>query len=57
MHAPTLETRERVTLAELDAQLADCLPARELMGAPGGYGKSCCGPLISIRLCLAIGLL
>lgn len=57
MHAPTLETRDRVTLAELDAQLADYLPARELMGSNGGYGKSCCGPLISIRLCLAIGLL
>lgn len=56
MYAPATEDPQRITLAELDAQLADALPARELMGGDCCY--CCCkSHLISVKLKLAIGLL
>jgi hypothetical protein len=44
--APTL------TLDELESQLAEPLPARELMGYCGG----CDGLRVSLSLCLSVGV-
>jgi hypothetical protein len=48
-----LDTRE-LSVEELEDQLAEQLPARELMG---GCCRSCgCGPSISVSVHLAVGV-
>jgi len=59
MTAATIEC-DRITIAELEAQLADPLPARELMGGKGGgCGRGHCKHAIEVNLLciIKIGLL